>query len=72
MQHVRATILLSNTLAESTLPFHLCPDNDLMASCDQARVNIFFITQKKKLFLITICWSQQCNRAMIPWYGSEP
>ncbi|RMX50983.1 hypothetical protein pdam_00013916 [Pocillopora damicornis] len=37
MQHVRATILLSNTLAESTLPFHLCPDNDLMASCDQAR-----------------------------------
>ena len=21
------------TLAESTFPFHLCPDNDLMANC---------------------------------------
>ena len=72
MQHVRATILLSNTLAESTLPFHLCPDNDLMASCDQARVKYFLHNTVKKLFFITIYWSQQCNRAMIPWYGSEP
>ena len=36
MQQAFAKLFLLNvhhTLAESTFPFHLCPDNDLMANC---------------------------------------
>lgn len=36
------------TLAESTFPFHLCPDNDLIANCEEESKNKQLLYQQQK------------------------